>query len=360
MKKLWLLAFSVVLATGCADQEIIDEIQIVNSYGLDLEEDDKIRGTILYPLFKYGQTEEPSIIATTADTIFDIPLQLNNKSSLPVAFGQLRSVVIGESLAKKGLDDVINTVARNPDLGRTLQMAIVQGDAHEMLSSVTKKKVSDSQFISSLIEQNIRTENLPLTNFQVFLFDFFSDDRDAVLPMLKQEKDAIKLTGLALFKGDKVISKINMKETFLFKLLSSGSKHGRYVMQIKRDDHKGEVVLQNIRARTNYDLHHEDNNSSITVNVKIDALVKEYPSWVDLTAPKNVKMLEKKLVRDIEKEGEKLIKKFQKLDIDPICFTDYARSRTRHFKKQQFKRNYPTMDFNVKADVQLVQTGINE
>ncbi|MBM7702227.1 Ger(x)C family spore germination protein [Metabacillus iocasae] len=359
-KRVLLIILCIFLTVGCADQEIIDEVQIVNSYGLDLEDDTKIRGTILYPIFKYGQTEEPSIIATTADTIFDIPLQLNNKSSLPIAFGQLRSLIIGESLSEKGLDDIINTIARNPDLGRTLQMAIVKGNAHEMLSSVTKKKISDSQFVSNLIEQNIKTENLPRINFQVFLFSFFSDDRDAFLPMLKQEKDAIKLTGLALFDKDKVVGTINMSETFLFKLLSSGSKHGRYSMHIKDDNKKGEVTLQNIRTKTNYDLHHKDDKPSITIHLKIDGLVKEYPGWINLTDPKNVTMVEDKLKEDIEKQGKKLLEKFQKMNIDPICFTDYIRSRTRGFDSKKFKEIYSDVEFTIKAEIQLVQTGINE
>lgn len=70
------------------------------------------------------------------------------------------------------MDELVNTIARNPDLGRNIKLSIVDGNAHELLSSVTKKKIKDYQFISNLIEQNIRTENLPNTNLQIFLFSF--------------------------------------------------------------------------------------------------------------------------------------------------------------------------------------------
>lgn len=361
MKKLIVIACCSLFLISCADREIIDEIQVVNAIGYDYDEDkDKIRGTVLYPIFKYGPTEEPSIIAAKGDSSFDIPLHLNIKSSLPLAFGQLRSVIIGEDYAKHGMQDLVNTLARNPDLGRTIKVAITDGEAHEMLSSVTRKKIKDYQFISNLIDQNIETENLPRTNLQTFLFSFFSDDRDPFLPLLSQEKDAIKLEGIALFKNEKYISSIDMKETFLLKLLLDGTKHGRYTMNIKHEGHSGEVILENLRTKTKYTLKGNRQNPTIVVHLHIDGLVKEFPQWLSLTTPSNINMLEEKLTSNLEKDSNNLIKKLQKLGVDPICFTDYVRSRTRNFNSQRFRENYSDMDIHVKAHVNLVQTGISQ
>ncbi|UZW68053.1 Ger(x)C family spore germination C-terminal domain-containing protein [Priestia flexa] len=79
-----------------------------------------------------------------------------------------------------------------------------------------------------------------------------------------------------------------------------------------------------------------------------------------LTKPSNVNMLEKKLTTNLEKDSDRLIKKLQKLGVDPICFTDYVRSRTRNFDSQRFRENYSDMDIHVKAHVNLVQTGISQ
>ncbi|MGG0540286.1 Ger(x)C family spore germination protein [Priestia aryabhattai] len=360
MKKTMILCACLICLAGCADREVIDEIQVVNSLGYDYNPDTKkVRGTILYPIYKYGPTEEPSIIAANAKSAFDVPLQLNNKSSLPIAFGQLRSVVIGENFAQHGVDELVNILARNPDLGRNIKLSIVDGKAHELLSSVTKKKIKDYQFISNLIEQNIRTENLPNTNLQIFLFSFFSDDRDAYLPLLTQDKDAIKLKGLAFFKGKELATTVGIKETFLFKLLTTGTKHGRYGVKIKENNQRGKVILQNLRTKTTYELKGDPHNPAIITHVKIDGLVKEFPSWIDLTTSSGIQLVEKQLKNDIETNGNGFIKKLQEKKIDPICFTDYARSKTRHFNSQEFKAKYPNMNIKVKAHVHLIQTGIS-
>ncbi|TYR79779.1 Ger(x)C family spore germination protein [Priestia megaterium] len=362
MLKKWSLLFScILLLTSCADREIIDEIQVVSVLGYDYDPDtDNVRGTILYPIFKFGPTEEPSIIAAKAKSPFDIPIHLNNKSSLTIAFGQLRSVLIGQDFAEHGIEDLVNTLARNPDLGRTLKVAMTDGNAHEMLSSVTRKKIKDYQFISNLIDQNIKSENLPRTNLQTFLFSFFSDDRDSFLPILTQEKDAIKLKGLALFKKEKYMTSIGMKETFLMKLLIDGTEHGRYSMKIEHSGHEGEVVLQNIRTKTNYELKGKKQDPIIIAHLKVNGLVKEFPEWLTLTNPAHVKILEEELTATLEKNSDEFIQKLQNLEVDPICFTDYVRSRTRNFDSEAFKANYPTMDIRVKADVELIQTGISE
>jgi Ger(x)C family germination protein len=266
---------------------------------------------------------------------------------------------MGKKFATHGVDELVNTIARNPDLGRNIKLSIVDGNAHELLSSVTKKKIKDYQFISNLIEQNIRTENLPNTNLQIFLFSFFSDDRDPYLPVLAQEKDAIKLKGLALFKKQKVVTTIGMKETFLFKLLTSGTKHGRYSVKIKESDRKGEIILQNLRTKTKYEIKGNHQHPSIVAHLTIDGLVKEFPGWINLTDPTSIKMVEKTLQKDIEKDGDAFIKKLQRHKIDPICFTDYVRSKTRGFNSEKFKAQYPDMNIEVKARVHLIQTGIS-
>jgi hypothetical protein len=50
----------------------------------------------------------------------------------------------------------------------------------------------------------------------------------------------------------------------------------------------------------------------------------------------------------------------QKLQVDPIGFEDFARSKTRHFDWKKFHSHYPDMDIKVNIDVKLTQTGIGE
>ncbi|UNL85833.1 Ger(x)C family spore germination protein [Priestia koreensis] len=358
MKKLGILLL-VLLLTSCSNQEIVDEIQIVNSFGYDYE-DGKIKGTILYPLFKYGSTEEPSLISAKAETTFDVPAKLDNKSPLPIADGQLRSLLLGESFAKRGLQNMISTVSRNPNLGRTMQVAISKGSAHEMLSSVTKKKMSDTQYINKLIEQNIKMESFPRTNFQIFLFNFFAEDRDAFLPYLKSEKNAIKLAGIALFRKYQFVDVLSMKHAFIFKLLDNGSKNGRYMIDIKKDQHKGQIALQNLYTKNKYYLKGTKESPEIQIVLKIDGKLQEYPFWINVNDPSNVELISKQLKANIEKEAKDVLDHIQKLDVDPLALKDFIRSRTRHYDHQRIRAIYKDIPVSVRADVTLVQTGINE
>ncbi|WP_245638859.1 Ger(x)C family spore germination protein [Priestia koreensis] len=360
MKKLGtILVLLLLTLTGCSNQEIVDEIQIVNSFGYDYE-DGEIKGTILYPLFKYGATEEPSLIAAKTKTTFDVPAKLDNKSPLPIADGQLRSLLLGESFAKHGLRNTINTISRNPNLGRTLQLAISEGSAHELLSSVTRKKISDTQYINKLIEQNIRLESFPRTNFQIFLFNFFAEDRDAFLPYLKSEKNAIKLNGIALFKKYQFVDVIPMKHAFIFKLLDDGSKNGRYMMNVKKGNHKGQIALQNLYTKRKYYLKGTREQPEIQIVLKIDGKLQEYPYWINVNNPENVKLISKQLKNKIESESHSIINHIQKLDVDPLGFKDFIRSRTRHYNHERIRSIYKDIPISVRVDVTLVQTGINE
>lgn len=88
-----------------------------------------------------------------------------------------------------------------------------------------------------------------------------------------------------------------MKETFLFKLLTSGAKHGRYSVKIKESDRKGEIILQNLRTKTKYEIKGNHQHPSIIAHLTINGLVKEFPGWIDLTDPASIKMVEKRFKR---------------------------------------------------------------
>ncbi|KAB2496295.1 Ger(x)C family spore germination protein [Priestia endophytica] len=360
MKKrslLVLLMFSIPFLSSCSSF-VIDDVLVVQGIGLDYTKDGKIRGTALFPLFRESTTEEPSTISVTTDNTYNILQKINEKSALRMVEGQTRILLFGKAYAKHNIEEIIHSFSRSPSLGRRVHVAVVDGKAETMLQAVTKKDVKESLYITDLIEQNIHTENLPYTNLHVFFSNYYGKGRDVFLPYLGGEKNEIKLKGLAIFDKERLVTTLNMKETFLFKLIRSGSKNGLYHTFIKAEGKKGAVVLRNLYARQS--MTYSKKNNSIKVDVHINGLLKEYPAWVNAKDRKQVHNIEDQIKNELTKNGNRIVQDMQKLQVDPIGFEDFARSKTRHFDWKEFHSNYPDMDIKVNIDVKLTQTGIGE
>ena len=108
---------------------------------------------------------KPETQSTSARSLETIASRLNAKSPHNVVVGQMRVVLFGKTLGERGMGEIITNLQRDPNIGRDVQLAIVDGSAEELLN---RGKQNGSLSIVDLLEQNIRNENIPQTSLNVF------------------------------------------------------------------------------------------------------------------------------------------------------------------------------------------------
>ena len=139
-----LLCFSIIILifqSGCTQTNIVDTQRIIHVGGFDITKDKKFRGTILYPDYTKGVQSKPETQSTTAGTIETISSLLNAKSPHTIAVGQMRVVLFGKSFGERGIGDVINNLQRDPNIGRDVQLALV--DVHTAKNYLNMSKQMD-------------------------------------------------------------------------------------------------------------------------------------------------------------------------------------------------------------------------
>ncbi|WP_459500358.1 Ger(x)C family spore germination protein [Bacillus sp. C1] len=343
---------------GCTQTYIVDTQRIIHVAGFDLTKDKKFQGTILYPDYTHGVKTNPKTQSTAARSLETIASHLDAKSPHNVVVGQMRVVLFGKSFSSYGIDEIISNLQRDPNVGRDVQIAIVDGSAEELLKYVTP---NGSLYLSDLLEQNIQNENIPQTALNIFLYNYYSFVCDPFLPYIQITDDhAVSVKGLAFLKGDKVVMYTDKKDSFLVKLLLNPTKNGRYEAKIKKDHHAGLVVTQNLSGESVYHVDQTGNIPKVTIHLKLNGLIKNAPSWIDLTKRENTKYVKKQIEQQLKNQSQKLIQQFQHQKIDPLGIRDQIRSRSRKWSIQQIQALYPSVDVHVEVDVNLVQSGIGE
>ena len=106
----------------------------------------------------------------------------------------MRVVLFGKAFGERGIGDVINNLQRDPNIGRDVQLALVDGSAEKLLKHV---KTNGSLYLSELLEQNIKTRQSP-DSFKYFLYNFYSSGYDPFLPYIQVSEDkSASIKGLA-------------------------------------------------------------------------------------------------------------------------------------------------------------------
>ncbi|MGC4377400.1 Ger(x)C family spore germination protein [Fictibacillus sp. Mic-4] len=346
-----------LLLTGCAlQQKTIDDIQLIQVLGYDWK-DGEYRGTAIFPMYSPDKQETFRLITSSSKTGREILAIMNNKSDKPIEVGQMRTLLIGEALAEKGISTLISTLYRDSNVGNMTKIAVVE-DAEHMLVERWKKKSSVDLYISNILRQNEETENLPITNLHTFTYQMWDWGEDPYLPYLTMDKQAVKVDGLALFDHYKLVTKIDERDTFIFMLLNKGSEEGIYESSFSARGKKGNVVIYDIATKKIMKLQKEGAHRKITIHLKIKGEIKEYPTWFDLQ--KDVGVLEKNVEKHISNHAMELLTFFQKKNIDPLGFGSYLDSKIRHYDEKQYKKDYQNLTFDVKTDVDIFHSGVIE
>ncbi|SDH39072.1 Ger(x)C family spore germination protein [Alteribacillus bidgolensis] len=365
MKKKVFISLSVlILITGCLDTQIIDEILLIQTVGIDKHEEQKLKYSVTYPFF-LEQGEESTLNMEQISVISETPEEarslLNTKAQQPLRYGQVRVIMFGKEVAEEGLEKYVKSFYRNPRVGSKIFLSLTEGKTEEILNLKGEEQQRIGMYFSDLIEQNIEFENIPETNMHLFLFDLYSDGKDAFLPLIKKVEGEPKLIGSALFDFDRYVDHIDMNQTYILKQLQDGSEGGTNQFMVEYKGEKEYVVIDNVFTEVQYKEKKRTPYPEYDIELQIQGEITDNTGNIDLSDSNQVAIIEQSVGKQIKTESEKLIKRFQELKIDPLGFGEKYRSKTRNWKPNEWKENiYPKTKSNVKVDLEILQSGAIE
>ena len=205
MKKIsaigWLTA--LLFLSGCWDRNEINDYAFWIGTGLDLSEDGKLKKSaqIAVPAgFKTtgegggGGKRANIVITATGSSIVDLEQQVQDKLPRKIFLGHRRSIFIGETLARKGITDIMDQFTRNTDTRMRTDIFVVNnGDGRDILDI----KSPFNQFSAIVAVDQDRFCRLGDTALRDVLLDVGRDGIRPSMPMVEispkngKEKDEI-------------------------------------------------------------------------------------------------------------------------------------------------------------------------
>jgi len=343
---------SMVLV-GCVQKEIVDDVNLESGSAYDYI-GTKIRGTALVPVYLPDKEVENKTYTAYSNLSRDFLRDVQRQSSDPIVTGSLKVVLFGEQLArKKGILDLIDSFMRDASVGETLYLAVTEGEAKNLIEGNYGKR-GNAIYLSNLIRHNMKSKDVPKTNLQRFLFDFYQKGKTPYLPQMRKiDKDQIEISGISFFSIGRVVHTIPADKMFFFKLLVD--KYSKGTIKVKIG--KQRAAIESIRSKYKMKLVSRNPNT-VNVQIKVKAVLNEFSG--NRVTTKEIKAVEKKLKKDIESECLKLVKGFQRKKIDPVGFGHFVKSNTRKFDFNKWKTDYQSLKVNVHADVTIIESGVIE
>jgi spore germination protein len=352
-RKLMLISVTALLLTGCVEKEIIDDVNIEMGVGYDKKENDEIEGTVMVPIFNPDKKIGNFTFSASATSTRDLVQEVQRKSAQPLVTGSLEIALFGEEIARMGIREYIDAFERDPSIGARVYFAVADDSAKDILTGTYGNR-GNAVHLSQLIKHNTETRNLPVTNMHLYLFELYQEGTDPYLPILKKvEPEVIDITGIALFKDDKMVSELHSDKMFFFKLLTDKFSEGAFRLEVDGD----QVAIKDLDSKHKLKLRKRE-PYVVDVEIKIKGLIREYTGAI--VTPGVIKKIEKEFEDQVNKEATQMIQDFQEQGIDPVGFGQFIKTKTRGFDFKRWEDEYKNLTVNVKTDLTITEVGIVE
>lgn len=231
LKTIALVLTCSLMLSGCWDQGVFEQVGFILSLGVEQTEDKNLLITSAYPVIGGAEKGAVDVISTETSIVRGGRTNLRRMTPKMLEGGKIQQVLISDSLAKNGIHDLLEVFQRDITLPAIAFVVIVEGSPAELLKKALefKTKPRVSIYLYQLLENNVKLSNIPNTKIFDFDINFFAPGLDPIVPMVKIDNEQIKITGCALFSGDKMTGNLENKETNVLLGLMDQLKYTDYI-----------------------------------------------------------------------------------------------------------------------------------
>ncbi|RCX13282.1 spore germination protein KC [Fontibacillus phaseoli] len=373
------------LLSGCWNRRELNELGIAVAAGVD-KVGDKYRLSVQIAIpgqvasKKVGSPQAPATLFTSeGDTLFEAARRMSQSSPRKIYFAHLRMFIIGESLARQGIAEVLDLLFRDHEFRTDFYFAVSkENTAEETLKIMTPIETipANKLFTSLQTSEKIWSPTKAVT-LDELINDLSSKGKHPVLTGLEIRGDKnigekkinveniytpshLVYSGFAVFKSDRLIGWLNEKESRGYRLILGDVKSS--VNHVKCRD-QGKVVLETLRTSAKVKGSMVKSRPHINIRFSAEGNVGSVEcSGLDLTKPETIQKLETEMEQMTVRLIETVIQKVQtEYKVDIFGFGEAIRRSNpkawKSMKEDWDERYFPNLPVHIQVDYHIRRTG---
>ncbi|KRE99893.1 hypothetical protein ASG89_27620 [Paenibacillus sp. Soil766] len=359
----WLMTCMLLMTiTGCAnDQRILERIGLTHTTSFDLMPGGMLKVTNSIPL-AVGEGRKPrEVLTSIADSSKGSKVDLARQTQLVLVSGQMRNLLFGTTLARRGFWDDIDTMVRDPSISPRVKVTVVDGDAHDLLVKSYSNYLRTAQYIDRMMESETRFQSIPKVTLYEFTRDYYDDGIDPIAPIIKDIGDHVKVNGIALFQDDRYLMRIDEKETIFFSMLSKNFKLGSLPIRLSNEEEKKELVLFDslISKRRIHASRTGGSTFKVDFEISVSGSILEYMGDLKISKEEDRHELEVKIGENITSHLETIVKDMQKHNVDSLGLGNAIKNIVpyKEWKAMEWREVYPEVEIHCQTKVKIKHYG---
>lgn len=363
---------------------------------------------------------DKTLVTSIDENSLDLAIStMQDYISSSIDYSNTNAIIISEELAKDGVQRYISAISSNLDFNTNMYILICEGTAKDFIETLDKNKdighLGYFDILKNSEEKAGATTPINLTEFSNLLFTSYAtpyaplckvnatenqeeetkndtnktetsnssdssnseknsttvDNTDSSnkQDITQTSKKNIEITGIAIFKDEKMIGKLSSDENAFNIMLTSKLKEYNTTLDIGEDTANNNQnssanvnITQTGKAKIKVDT--KGSKARIDVKIPLDIVVLDTPAgeydYLDSNYINNVK---KQVTEVLEKKMNEYLNKLQnEYNADLPEFYKYSRKNfltSKEYTQYNFREKFKEAKINVKFDISFNNSGLN-
>lgn len=272
------------------------------------------------------------------------------KSNRKYILGTEKVLLISEYFAQRSINPIVNVLFNNTYANDTARVAIFKGKAKDALNFKVEGYNSSADYLKGMIDSsanyNFFSKNYKMIDVYTRIL---AKGRSIAIPYIEIQDGTFKITGLGIFKGDKLKYVANIKEAKIINLL----REDRVFGIININNEQGESIGLKTLSMNNIKCDKEGDKYKFNINLNLNCDIIQDTMYKNiLNNPSVTNKIEKQTEEVVKKMADSFINKMQKeIKIDCLELGRVAASKCN--RKDNIDWNKVVCESEIKVNVKV-------
>lgn len=378
-----LLLLLGLLVSGCWNRREMNDLAIAVGMGIDKADNGEYEVFVQVVDPSEVSARKPSgnrapvtLYSAKGNTVFQAIRRMTTITPRKVYFSHLRIFVFGEEMAREGISKPLDFLSRDQELRTDFYLVVAKGTtARDILNFYTPlDKIPANKMYKSLEVSDKTWAPTVGVRLDDLITNLTSYGKDAVLTgiLIQGDREAgkkkknvelietqalLKYSGIAIFKGDKLVGWMNEAESKGYSNLTDNLQNTYVQIPCKSG---GKAGVEVIRSKTKVKAKVINNRPEINVSIRTEANVADVECNIDTSQQSTLNQLEQAAEQVMTLHSTKSLQRAQALSADIFGFGEavhraYPGYWNQH--KERWDELFKELLVNIQVDLKIVRTG---
>lgn len=357
------------ILTSCWNYKETDNLTLVRGFSVDRVEDGNFFISIETADMHQAGTEgkgKAAIIESEGESMFDAVRNAVLVNVPRLYWAHSTAVILSQQVAQEGFLKVLDFLIRDAETRLDIHPFVYRGEyAKEIFNTTPISAVMVSEELKDMLHGQKFTSKTLLVQIYEVIERLEGEGISVVMPAVCVTEvngaKTIKLCGLAIFKGDKLVGFLDEDETKYFCFATDEVDGGLLVVDAEHEGKKGKITLEILNSDTRFKARYKDDEISIQIRIRVrtsmnDVQIEEFPSTDNA-----INDLKRQANEQLKKDIENLIKKVQEINSDIFGFGSLVKKQLPKVWKEKGKdwdNNFKELKVEIIPEVEIVHTAL--